>query len=89
MYYMHTLNQAQINTICGGSYSEACYETYKKVVNDNHDFSTYLLMSADFGPTSAAAYDFGLKNAVKSICGDSFKETQAAYCANHPSTCLI
>lgn len=85
---MRTLNFTQVNIICGGSYSESCYETYKKVANDNYAFSIHLMMSDNFGPSSAAAYSFGLKDAVESICGDSFEETEAAYCANNPSNCL-
>lgn len=85
---MHTLNFPQVNAICGGSYSEACYEAYKKVANDNYDFSFHLMMSEHFGPSGSVTYTHGLQDAVKSVCGDSFEETEAVYCRNSPSNCL-
>lgn len=85
---MHILNASQVNTISGGNNTDACYEAYKKVTNDNYDFSIHLLTSDQFGVESAVAYKFGLKNAIESICGDSFEEVEAIYCANQPATCL-
>ena len=85
---MRTLSFIQTHHIIGASYSDSCYKIYQKVANEHYGFSIHLMMMDEFGPKVAAAYSHGLKDAVESMCGDAFEETQAYYCTNQPATCL-
>lgn len=89
---MRVINTSQTTHVSGGLYSQTCYETYKKIAEDNqttHVGQTILaIFTAGLGLIGTVGYKMGLRDAAKSMCGNAFDETEMIYCASHPKTCL-
>ncbi len=88
---MYLLDNTQTNAISAGAYSAACFDAYKSVAEQNQmglGQALAVLFTGPFGLIGVTGYKMGLRDAVKSICSNTFEETEAVYCVYSPTTCM-